>query len=1658
MPQEVVNLVIGVKDQDGAMTKLETLDSLADKLNKKKISLAIDTSSIQTFTKEMEKSIQIATQNINAQARLLAEKNKEAAANAKLEQALAKQAAAQAKVAAEAEKTKQAIEKTAQAQAKVQEAQAKVSAAEAQVAAQVEKTKQAIERTAQAEAKVAAEAQKTATVEEKRKLVADQLAAAYEKADLKAQELNNSGAYDPTPMQKRIDDLTGVSASYKSAADSAKVFMEVEKKVGLETGNKITPNSLSTAGFESYLKNVEGVQNATVAATKTIQAAGNTFQQFSVSVKTATGDYKNFTYSVDTATGSIYKLENGMSSVDKTAGKLNQSLGDMIGKFAQWAVVSALFYAPIRAFQDAVQELKNVDAELVNIQKVMGATATEMEKLSDRAFEVGSNLGVAASDYLASVNKWAQAGYDSLSADLGELSVKTQKVGDVQEETANRFLLSVDAAYKYKGNIQELTKVLDGANEISNNYATSVEKLAGGMGIVSSLAAQAGMKVEETMAAIGTITAVTQESGNSAARALRALILNIQGATEIAIDEETGERWTEDEIKQTAAALEDLSIATREYKNGVEQLRNPMEVIGELSEKYKAGLIDEVQLQNVVASLGGKVRSNQLQALISNFDTYEKMLDTYRESVGSADRELDIYLNSWEAKANRLKNQWVEFAENMKASDISKGLLDIGIALLDIANTDLGQTIIQVTALTAAVTALAVAYGNYARAKASADSVDAIGNIGKLSKAIGAVKEFGASFLTAGTAIKSAGAAITGGQGFTAALTALTASTGGTILVVVAAIAAIAGLVKGIDALIVTTDEHLEKAEEAKGQYKEATSKIEEMTSALEENRKKIEELNSAGPLTLTEQSDIDRLTAENALLETQIKLEKQRQEIAAINAFKESAAALEGSFTIFGKGFGESGAEQLKHYMDSIKALEETLKNSGESPEDNDVYVKYQEKYIELAQQFIVAYENAKIAAENGSEAAKIWLEENQFVIDSIGMFGREAEWAVEQIDDLASTSKMFASALQAVKADGAVTTAEVQKLIALFPALKEILEKSGFTAADLAEHLNAAAIEEANLGAEADSTTNSLSDQEQELKTLTERLDEFSGKFSTLESAQEELREAGTLSLDTIIKLIETFPDLENAMVSYQAGLINEQQLMDILSGKYEENANDYRSLILFKMENNEEFYKNTILTNTDIVAKLHALGLTDLSNYKTIAELKRAAAEAANKKILKSNEETAKGSADLYSQDLQNYAKVASAKAAMNYASSMPWLNNNFGSSVMKPVGAPENPNPDNIPYFMLSAETKKKVDEYNAAINNYKSEANEITKLMEEIDKILSTSIELPSLSINSHSSGFSSGSSSGSASANKKSWYEEQIDALNDLVSYTKNANKILESENKNSAEQRLASLRGVQAKISDMQKKFIDRGLSDTSEEVQELKLLHLDLASEIESIYEGMYSDLQDKLGDKEFALDKFIYDRENADRSLDEIANDNTKIVAEYKKMQTEIMELKKYYQSQGYDDTDDLIQNLTNDWWNYQKKIESVYDNLSEAFEEYISKSEQQIKSLERVTGTAGEQIAIYTQRIQEAQKALEKLQATNFNGLNNDQIFNIQDQIWSDQDAIKEIQDGLWQELADAIDKEFEKKKEELEAEQEGLDNLKDQIDEAQDHIDDLYDIL
>lgn len=359
-----------------------------------------------------------------------------------------------------------------------------------------------------------------------------------------------------------------------------------------------------------------------------------------------------------------------------------------------------------KAFGEALSTMKEVDSELTTIRKVTGMSADEMDALAGRAYKVASAYGQAANEYLVGVENFARAGYGKQSEALGELAIKTQMVGDTTSAIANQFLLAVDAAYGYEGSVRQLSAVLDGANAIDNKYATSIEKIAAGMGKVAPIASQAHVSVAELSAALGTITAVTQRSGSEAATALRALFLNIMGDTKTEIED--GAKWTAGEIAGLRDLLNLYAADVVKAADATGSLINPMEAIGALAKSYKDGILTEQKLMAMVTDIGGKLRSSQLLALIQNWDMYNSMLNTVAESAGSADAEISMMLTSWKAKTNVLSNTWTEFVAKTADSDLFKGAIDGATWLLKSFDS-LGGLLPTVTGLLLAACAPAIA-------------------------------------------------------------------------------------------------------------------------------------------------------------------------------------------------------------------------------------------------------------------------------------------------------------------------------------------------------------------------------------------------------------------------------------------------------------------------------------------------------------------------------------------------------------------------------------------------------------------------------------------------------------------------------------------------------------------------------------------------------------------------------------------------------------------------------------------------------------------------------------------------------------------------------------------------------------------------------------
>lgn len=382
----------------------------------------------------------------------------------------------------------------------------------------------------------------------------------------------------------------------------------------------------------------------------------------------------------------LKNLRKEMGLTENAASKFSGVWKSMFSQFSMANIISSGVTRAIStmrsAFNEALKEMKALDLAATHYQQVMGSATTPeaTQILTKQAYNVGSKYGTSASDYMESVATYARAGYKETAEALAELSMKTVIVGQTTQEVADQFLLTMDTAYKYGGSVSELSKVLDGASAIDSEYATTIEKIATGLGLVAPLAQQVHVSEAELTAAIGTITAATQRSGSEAARALRSLFLNIIKDTTTEIED--GVTATEESVASVQYLLERYAKSAVDAAKATGQVVNPMEAIAALSKSMKEGLLTEQELMNLLSGIGGKLRISQLVALVSNWDMYTNMIGTYENAMGSADQKTEQYLNSWEAKTNILKNTWTEFVAKTLSSDLIKGILDAGTKVL----------------------------------------------------------------------------------------------------------------------------------------------------------------------------------------------------------------------------------------------------------------------------------------------------------------------------------------------------------------------------------------------------------------------------------------------------------------------------------------------------------------------------------------------------------------------------------------------------------------------------------------------------------------------------------------------------------------------------------------------------------------------------------------------------------------------------------------------------------------------------------------------------------------------------------------------------------------------------------------------------------------
>ena len=141
-----------------------------------------------------------------------------------------------------------------------------------------------------------------------------------------------------------------------------------------------------------------------------------------------------------------------------------------------------------------------------------------------------------------------------------------------------------------------------------------------------------------------------------------------------------------------------------EVENLDGSLRSTYDVLGDVAKIW--GDLTDAQRVALGETLAGKTRYNILAAVLQNYQHAIDATTTALNSQGSASKENAAYMESLEARTERIKGLFQELSDTVIGSDLVGGVLDLAGAFLELANTPIGGFVTKVGLLSTGLSGL----------------------------------------------------------------------------------------------------------------------------------------------------------------------------------------------------------------------------------------------------------------------------------------------------------------------------------------------------------------------------------------------------------------------------------------------------------------------------------------------------------------------------------------------------------------------------------------------------------------------------------------------------------------------------------------------------------------------------------------------------------------------------------------------------------------------------------------------------------------------------------------------------------------------------------------------------------------------------------------
>lgn len=818
----------------------------------------------------------------------------------------------------------------------------------------------------------------------------------------------------------------------------------------------------------------------------------------------------------------IDKLNKEMDDGIRTSKTFGEALKDAFDDYiGPAALADRAVDLLVDGAKEAYQTIVDLNKAMTDVQMVTGESAEKTAELAHQYSQMAKELGATTTEIANGASEWLRQGKSVAETNqLLESSMILSKVGAIESSQATELLTSTLNGYKKEAN--EAMHVVDAMAAVDLAAATSVEELAVALQSTANMARVNGVGFEQLLGMVGAVSEASRRSASVVGNSFKTIFSRLTNVAAGKMTDDLGEP-----LNDVERVFSGLNIKLRDSSG---EFRNMYDVISELANKWTK--LDNVEQNWVATSVAGTRQRETFLTLMENWDRAVTLSTTALNSEGMAMDKMSIYLESIEANLNKLKVA----VEDLLYSEEIVNVINLVIKAITRLVEGISWLIDKLGGVNSAVLATVAIFLKLKSAINIAKDTEKVSGALKVFSEIAGSGNKTIKVLTSTFSAFKDGV-LAGKDAINIAGKALWASPFVKVAIVLAGTTAI---VAAFDALITTTEE-----------YKDILAETQSKLQEVGDKRKALEQKAEVEQLTEAEKKYLEALKAEETLLKTQEKRDRQ-------NVYNSAAKDVERG----GEGFWARAKEAA--FMSSQNPVNELgLPIPNKAP--------------------VVEY---NVAIEELTGNIEEYKEVTDQLNNSNGKSLEEYEALQERQQEL---SQVF---LEHIKRISEANTYGLE-LTDTDKQLAEMMEKAGITAEALSEAMG--------------NVANELGETGDDLIRITSEVSGLQSAYDNLISVNEEVANTGVISIETLDELVSRYPTLNEAVTNYLLGLASTEDVLAELRLAYQDDEANAYANIINKLKMQQNYYSLLSTMDSALMQQFAADYGIDIGNHGTYAQSK-------------------------------------------------------------------------------------------------------------------------------------------------------------------------------------------------------------------------------------------------------------------------------------------------------------------------------------------------------------------------------------------------------------------------------------------------------------------